>query len=218
MNAMEEKELKRVFDHLQSYGRRSKLLKQLQPKMKRREKIEQHQLAPDEVKITDAHGNLMVQTQIEQEFNKLNNEIRALKAKVESLNNAKVKKISKNDLGLALKDMGKACTQSEIDRMVWEVDGNLDEHIDWNELCMMFNRNITDDTGLEPFQLFNIVQFLTYDKTFRGVVTMDDTMSMAIRERRRDLVHPPAYLLRFQVAWLVVVVVMALSLFLHEQF
>ena len=42
----------------------------------------------------------------------------------------------------------------------------------------MFRRNITDKTGLEPFQLFNVVQFLMYDKDFSGEVSVDETMAM----------------------------------------
>ena len=47
--------------------------------------------------------------------------------------------------------------------MIWEVDENLDSCVDWDEFKLMFERNITDTTGLEPFQLFNVVQFMTYD-------------------------------------------------------
>lgn len=55
--------------------------------------------------------------------------------------------------------------------MIWEVDENLDGCVDWDEFRLMYNRNVTDLTNLEPNQLFNITQFLTYDKDFRGRVT-----------------------------------------------
>ena len=31
--------------------------------------------------------------------------------------------------------------------MIWEVDENLDEHVDWNEFRTMYQRNVLDKTG-----------------------------------------------------------------------
>jgi Ca2+-binding EF-hand superfamily protein len=62
--------------------------------------------------------------------------------------------------------------------MIWEVDENLDGCVDWEEFKLMFQRNITDTTGLEPFQLFNVIQFMMYDKDNSGKVTVDETMHM----------------------------------------
>mmetsp|Transcript_17472 Transcript_17472/g.53719 ORF Transcript_17472/g.53719 Transcript_17472/m.53719 type:complete len:128 (-) Transcript_17472:85-468(-) len=67
--------------------------------------------------------------------------------------------------------------------MIWEVDENLDGVIDWEEFKRMYQRNVADETGLEPFELFNIVQFMTYlpslrvDRDFKAQITEDDTMS-----------------------------------------
>lgn len=53
--------------------------------------------------------------------------------------------------------------------MIWEVDENLDKAVDWEEFKLTFQRNVTDQTGLEPFQLFNLIQFMMYDKDGRQV-------------------------------------------------
>jgi hypothetical protein len=62
--------------------------------------------------------------------------------------------------------------------MIWEVDENLDGCVDWEEFKLMFQRNLNDATGLEPFQLFNVVQVLltelvTFDFFVCGVVSLN---------------------------------------------
>ena len=42
----------------------------------------------------------------------------------------------------------------------------------------MYKRCISDETGLEPRKLFNLVQFLMYDKTFKGRVTVEETLQI----------------------------------------
>ena len=89
-----------------------------------------------------------------------------------------LKKIHPEDLNEAMKVLGRKCTKKEVQDMIWEVDENLDGCVDWDEFKLMFHRNITDSTGLEPFQLFNVVQFMMYDKDNSGNVTVDETMHM----------------------------------------
>jgi hypothetical protein len=40
----------------------------------------------------------------------------------------------------------------------------------------MYKRCISDDTGLEPTKLYNLVVFLMFDKQFKGKVTEEDTL------------------------------------------
>lgn len=42
----------------------------------------------------------------------------------------------------------------------------------------MYKRCIFDKTGLEPRNLFNLVQFLMYDLTWRGKITVEDTLEL----------------------------------------
>ncbi len=42
----------------------------------------------------------------------------------------------------------------------------------------MYKRCIFDKTGLEPRNLFNLVQFLMYDLSCRGKITVEDTLEL----------------------------------------
>ena len=41
----------------------------------------------------------------------------------------------------------------------------------------MYYRNSKDKTGLEPFELYNVVQFKIFDQDNKGFITEDDCMS-----------------------------------------
>lgn len=42
----------------------------------------------------------------------------------------------------------------------------------------MYKRCIFDKTGLEPKQLFYLVEFLMYDKQERNLITVEDTLEL----------------------------------------
>jgi len=73
---------------------------------------------------------------------------------------------------------------------VQEVDDDLDGYVSKDEFQTMYKRCISDETGLEPRKLFNLVQFLMYDKTFKGRVTVEETLQILYvrygRERLDD--------------------------------
>ena len=74
--------------------------------------------------------------------------------------------------------------------IIWEVDDDLDGYVSYEEFFTMYKRCTSDDTGLEPRKLFNIMQFLMYDKTFKGRVTVEETLQILFvrygRERLDD--------------------------------
>ena len=59
-----------------------------------------------------------------------------------------------------------------------EVDEDLDERVNRYEFTLMYKRCIYDKTGLEPKQLFYLVEFLMYDKQERNKITIEDTLEL----------------------------------------
>ena len=50
----------------------------------------------------------------------------------------------------------------------------------------MYKRCISDETGLEPRKLYNLVMFLMYDTDFRGKVTVEMTLQILFVRYGRD--------------------------------
>lgn len=67
-------------------------------------------------------------------------------------------KISFKDLDAVLKTLGPPFSKKQIEQMIWEVDENLDEMIDFDELQLTYYRNINDSTGNEPCLFFKILE------------------------------------------------------------
>ena len=82
------------------------------------------------------------------------------------------------DLLEALKTLGRKAQKKDAEAMIWEVDEDLDGCVSWDEMRLMFQRNIRDTTGLEPSQLFNVVMFLIFDLDEDGMVSVDETMEL----------------------------------------
>jgi len=68
--------------------------------------------------------------------------------------------------------------KKDVEEMLWEVDEDLDQCLNWTEFKLMFTRNILDATGLEPARMYNLTQFLIYDHNENGMVSVDETMNM----------------------------------------
>lgn len=75
-------------------------------------------------------------------------------------------KISFKDLDAVLKTLGPPFSKKQIEQMIWEVDENLDETIDFDELQLTYYRNINDSTGNEPCLFFKILEVSWSRATF----------------------------------------------------
>ena len=72
--------------------------------------------------------------------------------------------------------LGLKLLRAEVALYIWEVDDDLDGFISKEEFQIMYKRCVSDKTGLEPRKLYNLTQFLMYDKNFYGKVTVEDTL------------------------------------------
>lgn len=217
VNAQEEKELRRVFDHLAFYREKLKLQQVLAEKKERKTQLSmskrmlensnskpgngklmtsnssQHSLTSNgsSTALTiDAQGNRMTEDQIEDEILKLKSDVEKKQQAYLMVLNSPHKAIRHEDLYDAIKALGKTCSRKEISDMIWEADENLDSMVDWEELKAMFNRNLKDKTNLEPVNLFNVIQFMTYDKKLCGTITADDTMAILFARYGRAQLEP----------------------------
>lgn len=107
-------------------------------------------------------------------------------------------KISFKDLDIVLKSLGPPFSRKQIEQMIWEVDENLDNMIDFDELQLTYYRNINDTTGNEPCLFFKILEFLICDGTHKGYIIEDDCMEIlyaryggAFLEREMKLLFGP---------------------------
>ena len=66
------------------------------------------------------------------------------------------------EVGKVLADLGYHATKAEIDQMIWEVNDSLNGRINEYEFWLMYKRCSLDETGLEPRNLYNVVQFLMF--------------------------------------------------------
>ena len=157
-----------MFDHLCDFQRKSQINEEIQ-----------------EIKARSILLNIIPDNRIEKDSAKLSeNEIEAeariaaLKREIAEIEAKPNKKISCGDVWTMLKVLKQKISKKQVEEMIWEVDEDLDECIDWTEFRLMFTRNAIDRTGLESSKMFNLTQFLIYDHNLNGRVSVDETMNM----------------------------------------
>ena len=99
------------------------------------------------------------------------------------------------DVARVLQFLGLKPTKTQVNLIIWEVDDDLDGYVNKEEFYTMYQRCIVSDKlahahglepRLEPRKLFNLVQFLIYDKTFKGRVTVEETLQILFVRHGRE--------------------------------
>eukprot|EP01031_Cornospumella_fuschlensis_P042658 gene42658-52123_t len=174
VTSQEEKEIHRVFELLCDYQEKSKL------------KAEIHDV---ESWIAEQKKKSYLDSVAEAAIANAQVRVEELSKSYQALENKPDKKISVADVTEMLKWLKQKTSKKEVEEIVWEVDENLDGCLDWSEFRLMFNRNIMDRTGLEPSRMYNLTQFLIYDKNNNGFVSVDETMNLLYARYGRSVME-----------------------------
>ncbi|KAL3151990.1 Outer dynein arm docking complex 3 [Trebouxia sp. C0010 RCD-2024] len=95
--------------------------------------------------------------------------------------------IDADELNALFLDMGHKAKKTEIEDMIWEVDEDCDQGLNWAEFQAMYHRCNNDKTGYEPRRLFNVVQFVMNDKEGSGNVSLEGAMQILYLRYGRGL-------------------------------
>eukprot|EP00931_Biecheleriopsis_adriatica_P096348 TRINITY_DN69_c0_g1_i2.p1 TRINITY_DN69_c0_g1~~TRINITY_DN69_c0_g1_i2.p1 ORF type:complete len:241 (-),score=73.47 TRINITY_DN69_c0_g1_i2:45-689(-) len=115
-------------------------------------------------------------------------ELENLKRVFKWLDTKKDDKLDWQELSEALVKLGCKTPKDQIELWIWEVDDDLDQMVGWDEFLTMYQRCISDQTGLEPRNLFNLAQFLMYDKYFNFRISVEQTLQIIyVRHGRSNL-------------------------------
>jgi len=105
-------------------------------------------------------------------------ELEALRKVFRWLDTKKDEKLCWQEISEALIKLGCKTSREAIELWIWEVDDDLDNMVCYDEFLTMYQRCISDQTGFEPRNLFNLVQFLMYDKYFAGKISVEQTLQI----------------------------------------
>mmetsp|Transcript_87305 Transcript_87305/g.245061 ORF Transcript_87305/g.245061 Transcript_87305/m.245061 type:complete len:215 (+) Transcript_87305:88-732(+) len=104
------------------------------------------------------------------------------------LDSKKDEKLCWQEISEALIKLGHKTPREQIELWIWEVDDDLDNMVGYDEFLTMYQRCISDMTGNEPRNLFNLVQFLMYDRDFSFKISVEQTLQIIyVRHGRGEL-------------------------------
>jgi calmodulin len=86
--------------------------------------------------------------------------------------------VSEKELNAALVRIGYRPKPGEVANMIWEVDEDCNGCVGWEEFQATFLRYIGDKTGLEPRELFQVVEFMMHDVDQGGTISQDELMEI----------------------------------------
>ena len=133
MTATEQKELRRVFNHLANFLPKQSIYSELNPLVERSAQLSHFLKNPEVLKVHDMDGNEMRSDDVVREQADLQLKVDELRKRILDYDNSPTSKIHAADLNEAMRLLGRKCTKKEIEDMVWEVDENLDGCVDWEE-------------------------------------------------------------------------------------
>jgi len=105
-------------------------------------------------------------------------ELESLKKVYNHMDSNKDNKLDWMEISDILTKLQHRTPKQDIENMIWEVDDDLDGYVCWDEFLVCYQRCISDNTGLEPRNLYNLVQFLMYDKDFSGEISVEQTLQI----------------------------------------
>eukprot|EP00918_Siedleckia_nematoides_P011962 GHVU01026301.1.p1 GENE.GHVU01026301.1~~GHVU01026301.1.p1 ORF type:complete len:228 (+),score=35.46 GHVU01026301.1:856-1539(+) len=95
--------------------------------------------------------------------------------------------VSVSDTMRILERLGAKCSRAEAELILWAADEDLREALTWEDIACLYYRCVKDPTGLEPRGLFNVVQFLMYDRHFVGTIGAEQTLEILFVRFGREL-------------------------------
>merc|ERR1719299_99667 len=113
-------------------------------------------------------------------------EIDCLKKVFAWMDAKKDNKLDWSEIADVLIKLNHKTAKQDIELWIWEVDDDLDQMVSQDEFLTMYQRCISDQTGLEPRNLFNLVQFLMYDKDFTGRISVEQTLQILFVRHGRE--------------------------------
>ena len=147
VTSQEEKELRRVYDQLCDYHRKKILKKELG------ELLDWQESTTSKIQQQQAAGIVIDTERFEASNASTQERIDELRREISDIDANPGKLISCTDVLEMMKTLKQKVTKKEVEEMIWECDEDLDGCLTWDEFRLMFSRNITDKSGLEPSRM-----------------------------------------------------------------